>query len=341
MSVSATETRRAEIRAGIFVLVVGVASFAMLLYVGTSSLFVRGEEFVAEFHHTGILEPGSRVRFEGVEIGSVTAIAFNPKTSLVEVRLRIKNTAVLPERYIAIIETEGMLGQPYIALSARIGAPASFLTRPDSTIVVGDDGVKRIAGLELASLALLFARGGQMLDKANVMMDTWSSISSHVHGIIADPETKRRIAATLANAEAATANFARTGADASEIALRLRERTPAILNQVDRTLQGAERATNQAAALVEENRPNIREAIFNARVASLGIAEAPWRLVWKDDKWVQDVATGRAQERTLREYDTAALAATAAANQGNGNYSQRTRRSTSYGSSFDPTAARE
>lgn len=340
MSVSSVETRRAEIRAGVFVLAVGLASFLSLLYVGTSSLFVRGEEFIAEFHHTGILEPGSRVRFEGVEIGSVTSVLFNHKTSLVEVRLRIKNTEVLPDRYIAVIETEGMLGQPYISLTARLGAPAQFLTRPDSTILVGEDGVKRIAGMELASLALLLAKGSEILEKGSEIADTVGKTVSAVYDIMGDPETKRRIQATLANAEAATANFARTGADASEIALRFRERTPAILNQMDQTLQGAERATNQAAALVEENRPNIREAIFNARVASLGIAEAPWRLVWKDDRWVQDVSTGRAQERTLRQYDTAAVATGEAAGRGNGNFSQRSRRS-SYGTSFDPTALRD
>lgn len=340
MSTSLAETRAAEIRAGIFVLVVGIFSFVTLLYVGSSSLFVRGEEYVAEFVYSGILEPGARVRFEGVEIGTVTKISFNPKTSLVEVALRIKNTSVLPERFIAIIETEGMLGQPYIALTARLNAPAEYLTRADSLVAAGPDGVKRIAGLELASLAVLLAKGSEMLDKGIAIMDTAGEITSGVHSIVTDPETKRRIMATLANAEAAASNFAQTGADASEIAARFRERTPAILNQVDQTLQGAERATIQAAALVEENRPNIREAIFNARVASLGIAEAPWRLVWKDDRWVQDVTTGRAQERSLRAYDTTAVRAATTALSGDGNFSTRPR-SSSYGSSFDPTASRE
>lgn len=333
MSSSANETRNAEVRAGTFVLLVGGAFFFTLLYVGTSSLFVRGKTYIAEFRSTGILQEQARVRFEGEEVGSVTGVRYNPATRLIDVEFRVKRED-LPDHMIAVIETEGMLGLPYLSLTSRLGVPGEFLTRPDSAVIIGEDGIPRVAGMDLASLSLLLAKGGEILGKFSTITDTVGRTLSAVHAIVADPETKRRIEATLANAEALSASWAQTGEDAKVIAALLRERVPGITGQVERTLAGAERTTAQAADFIEENRPNLREAIFNARVASLGIAEAPWRLVWKDDNWQEQVRTGRAQERSLRQADTSAAEAAPPTR-------ESTSRRRSYSTSFNPGSSRE
>lgn len=295
-----TNERRQEIRAGVLVLVVGTAFFFTLLYVGMKELFATGSTYIAEFRSTGILKKGAPVRYDGVEIGRVVDIRWNKERRLAEVVLKIEETEILPDGFLAVIETEGFLGQAYILLTTLVDPPAFLLSRPDTTVEPGPDGIPRIAGMDPASYALLLAKGGEIAAKVNEVADTVGLITDAMYEYVGDPVTKARIKNFIANAESASGSFARTGANAEVITLGVRERLPILLDKAERTLAGAERATNEAADAVEAIRPDLEETAYNARVFTTGIAEAPWRIVWKDEKWSEDVRAGRAQVRSLR-----------------------------------------
>ena len=114
--------RTLEIGTGLFVLL----GFAALLFLTTqlpaSGLKLGGAKagyrVTAEFDDIGDLKVGSPVTMSGVRLGVVSSIRFDPKDYKAVATLRIDpQYNQIPEDSFASIQTQGLLGGKYIALS--------------------------------------------------------------------------------------------------------------------------------------------------------------------------------------------------------------------------------
>jgi phospholipid/cholesterol/gamma-HCH transport system substrate-binding protein len=113
--------RQLEIGTGLFVLL----GFASLLFLSTqlpaSGVKLGGRagyHVTAKFDNIGDLRAGASVSISGVSIGQVQKIGFDPKTYKAVVTLRIDTKyGEIPDDSYASIQTQGLLGGKYIALS--------------------------------------------------------------------------------------------------------------------------------------------------------------------------------------------------------------------------------
>jgi phospholipid/cholesterol/gamma-HCH transport system substrate-binding protein len=116
-------TRSLEIGTGLFV-ILGLAAIIFLttqlpasgLKLGLGP--VPGYDVTAEFDNIGDLKVGAPVRMAGVTIGSVTAIGLDNQSFRADVHLHIyPQFSQIPQDSYASIETEGLLGGQYVAIS--------------------------------------------------------------------------------------------------------------------------------------------------------------------------------------------------------------------------------
>ena len=77
---------------------------------------LRGYELNAIFYKIGGLSNGSDVRINGIKVGTVTANRLNGKTFDAEVKMSIRPDVQLPTDTVAIIASEGFVGNKYVRL---------------------------------------------------------------------------------------------------------------------------------------------------------------------------------------------------------------------------------
>ncbi|HWA45657.1 MAG TPA: outer membrane lipid asymmetry maintenance protein MlaD [Hypericibacter adhaerens] len=104
-----------ETMMGAVVLLVA-ATFLAFAYSSSNVSQVEGYELLAKFNRVDGISPGSEVRLSGIKVGSVLTTHLDPKTYLAEVRMSILNDVQLPTDSSARILSDGLLGNPYMAL---------------------------------------------------------------------------------------------------------------------------------------------------------------------------------------------------------------------------------
>ena len=77
---------------------------------------VQGYELNAVFYKIGGLSNGSDVRINGIKVGTVIQNKLNTKTFDAEVKMSIRPDVTLPTDTIAIVASEGLVGNRYIRL---------------------------------------------------------------------------------------------------------------------------------------------------------------------------------------------------------------------------------
>jgi phospholipid/cholesterol/gamma-HCH transport system substrate-binding protein len=92
-------------------------TFAWIAYTTTGLVGRQGYELAAQFDRVGGLNTGSDVRVSGVKIGTVTALALDPKSFLADVRFSVASAIELPDDSVAQITSEGLLGGQFLSIS--------------------------------------------------------------------------------------------------------------------------------------------------------------------------------------------------------------------------------
>jgi phospholipid/cholesterol/gamma-HCH transport system substrate-binding protein len=116
-------TRSLEIGTGLFVILGLAALIFLTTQLPSSGLklsFVKapGYDVTAEFDNIGDLKVGAPVRMAGVRIGDVTAIDLDRQSYRANVHLHMyPQFNEIPDDSYASIETEGLLGGQYVAIS--------------------------------------------------------------------------------------------------------------------------------------------------------------------------------------------------------------------------------
>jgi phospholipid/cholesterol/gamma-HCH transport system substrate-binding protein len=169
------ENKAHALTAGIFValltaLVLGLASWLTRDTGARDTYEISTRETV-----TGLQEQAP-VRFRGVDVGKVSRIGFDPKTTgNVLVRLEVDRETPLTRDSFATLSYQGVTGLAFIQLSDR-GKPAPKLV-PD------DDNPPRIP-LEPSLLA-------RLEDKGEVILDQVREVTERVNTLLGDDNQKR------------------------------------------------------------------------------------------------------------------------------------------------------
>jgi phospholipid/cholesterol/gamma-HCH transport system substrate-binding protein len=122
--------RTLEIGTGLFVLLGFAALFFLSMQLPQSGLRLTGAKsgyhVTADFDNIGDLKVGAPVTMSGVNLGEVDSIRFDPKTYKAVVGMRIEpQYKDIPDDSFASINTQGLLGGKYVALSP--GGSDTFL----------------------------------------------------------------------------------------------------------------------------------------------------------------------------------------------------------------------
>ncbi|HVJ53247.1 MAG TPA: MlaD family protein [Aliidongia sp.] len=113
------ETRANYIAIGAFVLVIAAGLFISMLWLAGAQFRTEYEYFATRFQGpvTG-LGTGAAVRLNGIEIGRVTNIEFDPTDpKLVLVVLQVREGILLHADSVASLETQGLTGVSYVEIS--------------------------------------------------------------------------------------------------------------------------------------------------------------------------------------------------------------------------------
>lgn len=92
------------------------ATFVIFAYTASDVRRIGGYEISAKFNRVDGLADGSDVRMSGIKIGSVIDQEIDPETYLAVVRMGISESIVLPLDTTAKIQSDGLLGNNYVAL---------------------------------------------------------------------------------------------------------------------------------------------------------------------------------------------------------------------------------
>jgi phospholipid/cholesterol/gamma-HCH transport system substrate-binding protein len=201
------ETRANYVAVGAFVLTCVVGLFLALLWLAGSQY--RQEATYYQTYFTGGvtgLGKGTKVRYNGIDVGRVTALDFDPDDpKRVIATLAVRPDVPIYEDSVASIESEGFTGGSYVEIEGGTKA-AKLLTAKDGQPYP-------VIPSKESSLAELFASTPQLLDRLNV-------ISERVADLLND-QNRQAIAGLLGNLRDASAVLSRRSGDIDTIIVNL------------------------------------------------------------------------------------------------------------------------
>lgn len=204
-------------RLGAFILGSLIIFTLLVFLVGEKQfIFSRTWRLKAPFENVAGLDEGAAVRAGGVRVGTVKEIQLphNPGDKvIVEVELASSAREVIKKDSVATIETEGLLGSKYVALS--FGSPQSEQARNGDTIQsqppidYGDIAKKASAMLDSAKEAV---------DSSKVAINNINQTTDDLKSISGKIDTGRGTIGALVNDKAAYKNLNATASSLRETA---------------------------------------------------------------------------------------------------------------------------
>ena len=262
-----------EVKVGAFVLAgLCVVGLVIFLIGEERRAFAKKETYYTVFEDVQGLRRGSPVRMGGVDIGSVSEVAYgeNAKDSRIFVHMMIVQSEARRIRTdsAATIEGKGLLGDKMIVLS--VGSPSKPALPPGSQIrsKTGDDISQMLSKLgELSTkvegvVSNLERTTNSLADKElhddlKTSADSLSRIlgsvatgEGYVGKLISDPAEAQRVSQTMQNLARATAELEQTARAANQILARV-QTGPGLAHEVIYGAEGS-KAVSQFAGAAEE-----------------------------------------------------------------------------------------
>jgi phospholipid/cholesterol/gamma-HCH transport system substrate-binding protein len=270
---------------GLF-LILGIVSFTVVLFLIGSrhDVFGKHAEFYSEFSDVGGLPPGAQVRVAGLEAGEVKGIEIpSGPASKFRLKLRVAANArgVIRTDSVVSIETEGIVGDKYVAIRAGTSSAAeaqdgatlpskepfditavlekgsSLLTDVGKSINdvqgrldVALDSVNRTVNHVDGLVTVVQPDIRKMASNATQITGTMNDIVSDLHAgrgpaglLLKDEATRQRLQATLSNAQQASSNLSDTAAHADQLVTDLQSRQ--LASKVQVSLENVQSMTQQ------------------------------------------------------------------------------------------------
>jgi len=258
------ETRAHHVLIGLFVLLACVAAMLFGLWLSKSQNDDDARPYRVVFNESVRgLSVGSRVEYNGIVVGNVTALALNPANpSQVLARIRVRGNTLVRQDTVAALTTQGLTGQALIQLSGG---------GIDSPVLESSDGQDPIIAARVSSMARLLGQGEQTLTNLNALtLSARQTLSSenaaHLERILSNlarvtttlAAQDGEIGATLSDVRGAAQQVAQTFADVQTLAQNLQNaihgRAPRIADNLDKSAAALADLVPHADALLRELR---------------------------------------------------------------------------------------
>jgi phospholipid/cholesterol/gamma-HCH transport system substrate-binding protein len=204
-------THEQKTRLGVFLAIATVVFLAVLGFFLVPQLREAGDSYYIDFRGTSVngLLLGSAVRYQGVEIGRVTAIEVNLKaTSSVFVHIKIQKGFPIKTDTVAVLNNAGITGLKFVDLQG--GSPGAELVKPNGVIQMGR-GLEQRAGdivtnIDTAVNSINSLLSPENLKRINRVLEKAEKSSEMISSVI---EAKRaKLESSFDNVEKATNEFA-------------------------------------------------------------------------------------------------------------------------------------
>lgn len=131
-----------ELKIGLIALVAGVLLYYGFNYLKGTDILDNTNRFYVEYENTDGLGIGSAVKINGVKVGRVSGVRFQPETNNVRVELDIQGNIELGDSTVAEMTSDGLLGGKAIILNRK--KHERFLEPGDDLIPQVDKGLSEI-----------------------------------------------------------------------------------------------------------------------------------------------------------------------------------------------------
>lgn len=107
--------------------VLAVAAGFLAYAAGGTGIVSRSDSYPlrASFRSVEGVTVGTDVRMSGVKIGSVTALALNPKTFFADATVSVRNDIAVPDDSTILVTSEGLLGGAFVEIQPG-GSPTDL-----------------------------------------------------------------------------------------------------------------------------------------------------------------------------------------------------------------------
>lgn len=170
-----------EVKAGIFIFVAIVLTIVFLMIIVGASRFEDKVSFRAQFSYVGGIEPGSMVRYAGVQVGQVTEVKLAGKNYPgAEVVFEVREDTPVKTDSEAYLTTVGIMGSYYVEIS--VGSTDAPLLPPGSLIPSKD----------ITGYAQMSGKASEMLHEITELIDGMNAMFN--------PQNRKKISKALSAA---------------------------------------------------------------------------------------------------------------------------------------------
>ena len=248
------ETRARYILVGAFTLFSVLAALGFLLWLARVQINRTFAQYDIVFDTVAGLSEASVVRYNGVDVGKVLAIALDrDDPALVRVRIEIYASTPVRVDTVATLASQGVTGVSFVALEG--GSPSS---RP-------------LVALPPAQVPLIASKPSVVQELTTAAPDLLNEAIALLDDIraFATPENSASITAILQNVESVTARVDNIAARAES----LMAAAEVTLGRADKALSEAETALASANTVITDDVPGLLDGLKVA-VADVGTAAA-------------------------------------------------------------------
>lgn len=288
--------------------------------VGAGQFGKRVDTYTAMFSFSGGVKPGTIVRFGGVQVGQVDAVAFSEThPTMLDVRVAVvQGTPVRADSQMQITQL-GMLSEYYVEITtgsakAPLVAPGTQLQgrapidlsalftqlegvagKLQTTLDIVNDQIltqgledfrMRVQGV-FTQVETLLADLDAVVSAENREMLTGALTAAR--GVLEDNRADLRT--TIVNTRDASASLRDTLEGAKGLVKDARPQVKALMDDLNSTIAEADQLMGSLDAMVLETRPAMTEAVenlnataANARDLTETLSQEPWRLVWPPEQ---------------------------------------------------------
>jgi phospholipid/cholesterol/gamma-HCH transport system substrate-binding protein len=236
------EARVNLVAVGVFVIVLTLAAIGSVLYLSSSRYYQKSYDTYQTYMTESVagLNRNAPVRYRGVDVGRVRAIALAPdNVELVEVTLEIERGTPVKVDTVAVLETQGLTGIAFVDLTAGHRESPPLVAKPGEAYPVIQSGTSLMGRLE-TSVPVLLAGLTRASDNFSAVLDEDNQRA--LKRILADlGQLSRTLAARSATIDAGLAEAAR----AAKNATRFTEQLPQLVQRVERSADAFDRMASE------------------------------------------------------------------------------------------------
>lgn len=162
------ENRAHALAAGLFVIILGMAAAAAVVWFSDKKLLHDHYLLVSEEGSVAGLNPESSVRYRGVPVGKVEEIWFDSKNpNLILISIAVSSNIVFPKNIYAQLATQGVTGLAFIELNIDGKAPLDEQLSPDTRIPLRPSFINELS----TSLEDLIRSANKALTRINSLLN--------------------------------------------------------------------------------------------------------------------------------------------------------------------------